>query len=60
MEQKTEGSWLTATKPDLASRLSKPVTEILTQVAAESRDQSQRVYTQAEMVRAIELARGAA
>ena len=29
---------------------------ILRQVAAESRDTSQRVYTQAEMVRAIELA----
>lgn len=59
-KQAESGSWIAAAKPDLQSKLTAPVAQILSQVASESRDQSQRVYTQAEMVRAIELARGAA
>lgn len=42
----------------LSRRMTKDVVEVLEQVAAESRDRSARIYTQAEMVRAIELARG--
>lgn len=59
-KQANAGSWIGAEKPDLAPRLTASVAKILSQVASESRDQSQRVYTQAEVVRAIELARGAA
>lgn len=60
MSEAQGGSWISAEKPDLASKLTASIATILSQVASESRDQSQHVYTQAEMVRAIELARGAA
>lgn len=59
-KQAESSSWIGAEKPDLAPKLTPSVCKILSQVASESRDESQHVYTQAEMVRAIELARGAA
>jgi len=49
-------SWICVSKPQTAQRLTAGICGILAQVSAESRDQSQRIYTQAEVVRAIELA----
>lgn len=50
-------SWIAQADPALSEHLTPAIAAILTQVAAESKDESSRIYTQAEMVRAIELAR---
>lgn len=51
-------SWITQARPDSAEagRLTPDVVAVLERVAGESKDQGARLYTQAEMVRAIELA----
>jgi hypothetical protein len=49
-------SWISCAHPDLVNRITPAVEAVLRQVAAESKDSHARIYTQAEVVRAIEIA----
>lgn len=49
-------SWISQEKPDVLAHLTSEVQAILTQVANESKDKSSYLYTQAEVVRAVEIA----
>lgn len=49
-------SWISFEHPNVVAHLTPAVEAVLQQVAAESKDDHARIYTQAEVVRAIELA----
>ena len=55
-DQNTPGSWIGCANPDLDGHLTPAIESVLQQVAAESKDGHARIYTQAEVIRAIELA----
>lgn len=53
-------TWITQARPDTEAHLTDKDAAILAQIATESRDQNARIYTQAEILRAMELVRAEA
>lgn len=53
-------SWISQERPEVPKHLTSAVVAVLEQVVSESKDTRAQIYTQAEMVRAIEIAMGKA